>query len=200
VDGLDRTLLSQQHSRIRASLDQEGGLIREAHRSGANGGDIVQRRTELIDRTLREVYRLLEGSGPMPALLAVGGYGRGELNPYSDIDILFLCRGEADRQRSPEMLYVLWDAGLDVGYSVRSIPECVELGRNDIKIRTSLMESRLIAGDPALYHRFHRAMLSRGILIHPSQFEHLFVSTAHTEGDIDQTLEAARAAIAEAVR
>ena len=170
MDGLDRTLLSQQHSRIRASLDQEGGLIREAHRSGANGGDIVQRRTELIDRTLREVYRLLEGSGPMPALLAVGGYGRGELNPYSDIDILFLCRGEADRQRSPEMLYVLWDAGLDVGYSVRSIPECVELGRNDIKIRTSLMESRLIAGDPTLYTAFLKSMYSEVFFQRVSSF------------------------------
>ncbi len=152
--------MPQQHPRIKTRLDEESALIREAHRAGANGSDIVQRRTGLIDRTLREVYRLLEGSGPMPALLAVGGYGRGELNPHSDIDILLLCGSESERQRSPEMLYLLWDAGLDVGYSVRSISECVELGRTDIKIRTSLMESRLIAGDPALYTAFLKSMHS----------------------------------------
>jgi [protein-PII] uridylyltransferase len=96
----------------------------------------------------------------MPALLAIGGYGRGELNPHSDIDIMFLCRDEEDRKRSPELLYQLWDAGLDIGYSVRSTPECMSLARQDIKIRTSLLESRLIAGDPALYASFLRSMHS----------------------------------------
>ncbi len=109
---------------------------------------MVQRRTGLIDRTLREAYARLATAGPMPALLAIGGYGRGELNPHSDIDIMFLCRDEEDRKRAPELLYLLWDAGLDVGYSVRTAKECVSLARQDIKIRTSLLESRLIAGDP----------------------------------------------------
>jgi len=145
---------------LKTRLDEEGSIIRDAHFAGAGGSEVVQRRTSLIDRVLRETHHRLESTGHMPALLAVGGYGRGELNPHSDIDIMFLCRDEADRRRSPELLYPLWDAGLDVGYSVRSVDECEELARQDIKIRTSLMESRLIAGDPVLFTTFRNTMNS----------------------------------------
>ncbi len=151
---------STQIENIKALLDEEGAVIRQAHFSGTGGNEVVQRRTTLIDRTLREIHDDLELSAPMPALVAIGGYGRGELNPFSDIDIMFLCRDETDRQRSPEMLYLLWDAGLDVGYSVRTIKECVPLARQDIKIRTSLLESRLLAGDASLYEEFLRTMRS----------------------------------------
>jgi len=145
---------------IKALLKEEEAAIRRAHFSGASGSELVQRRTALIDRTLRDAHTRLASDGPMPALLAIGGYGRGELNPYSDIDIMFLCRDETDRQRAPQLLYQLWDAGLDVGYSVRSVKECVALARQDIKIRTSLLESRLLAGDAALYNVFLVAMQS----------------------------------------
>src|SRR5208337_911092 len=109
---------------IKAMLTEEIALIRAAHFAGAGGSEVVQRRTGLIDRTLREAHGRLSAVGTMPSLVAIGGYGRGELNPYSDIDIMFLCRDEADRKRSPELLYMLWDAGLDVGYSVRTVKEC----------------------------------------------------------------------------
>ncbi len=141
-------------------LEDEGAVIRNAHFSGAGGNEIVQRRTSLIDRTLREAHARLSSSGPMPSLVAIGGYGRGELNPYSDIDIMLLCRDETDRRRSPDLLYLLWDAGLDVGYSVRTIKECMTLARQDTKIRTSLLESRLIAGDAGLYGSFLQTMRS----------------------------------------
>ncbi len=139
-------------------LEEEVAAIRAAHFAGAGGSEIVQRRTALIDRTLRELHAQLSSSGPMPTLVAIGGYGRGELNPRSDIDIMFLYREEAERERSPELLYLLWDAGLDVGYSVRTVKECISLALQDIKIRTSLLESRLIAGDPALYESFQKSM------------------------------------------
>jgi [protein-PII] uridylyltransferase len=106
----------------------------------------------------------------MPALLAVGGYGRAELNPHSDIDIMFLCRDERERERAPDMLYALWDAGLDIGYSVRTVPECAELGKKDIKIRTSLLESRLIAGGAGLFDSFLRTMKSEVFYWRASQF------------------------------
>ncbi|HEY6010677.1 MAG TPA: [protein-PII] uridylyltransferase [Nitrospirota bacterium] len=157
MNGLDR-----QHTsicdEIKALLEKEGAIIRDAHFRGASGVEIVQRRTDLVDRALRGAYAGLAGRGAMPALLAVGGYGRGELNPHSDIDLMLLCRDETDRQRSPELLYLLWDAGLDVGYSVRTVKECVALARQDIKIRTSLLESRLIDGDAGLYASFLDAM------------------------------------------
>ncbi len=141
-------------------LEEEVAVIRAAHFAGAGGSEIVQRRTALIDRTLRELHAELSSSGPMPTLVAIGGYGRGELNPRSDIDIMFLYREEAERERSPELLYLLWDAGLDVGYSVRTVKECISLALQDIKIRTSLLESRLISGDPVLYDSFQKSMRS----------------------------------------
>lgn len=143
---------------LKALLEEEGAAIRKAHFDGASGAEIVHRRTALIDRALREAHTRVASGRPLPALLAVGGYGRGELNPFSDIDIMLLCKDDADRQRAPDLLYPLWDAGLDVGYSVRSIKECVSLARQDIKIRTSLLESRLIAGDGDLYAAYQKAM------------------------------------------
>ncbi len=145
---------------LKAFLNEEDAVIKESHFAGATGNEVVQRRTTLIDRVLREAHNRLALSGPMPELLAIGGYGRGELNPHSDIDIMFLCGDEAERKRSPELLYMLWDAGLDVGYSVRTEKECVPLARQDIKIRTSLIESRLIAGNPSHYRSFLKLMQS----------------------------------------
>lgn len=143
---------------IKTFITEEESLIRSAHFSGAGGNEVVQRRTALIDRVLKAVYLPLTGSAPMPVLIAVGGYGRGELNPYSDIDILFLCRDEHERGQTPRMLYALWDAGLDIGYSVRTIDECIDLSRNDAKIRSSLLESRLLAGDPDRYREYLQRM------------------------------------------
>jgi len=157
---LDRPIHKPNDAGIKALLDEYNPVIREAHFAGANGNEVVQRRTVMIDRVLRETHELLTNSGPMPALLAIGGYGRGELNPHSDIDIMFLCRDDADRARAPELLYRLWDAGLDIGYSVRSATECVHLARQDNKIRTSLMEARLISGDPLLFASFIKSMHS----------------------------------------
>ncbi len=170
VNGSDQTMTSIHAGNIKAMLDEEGVIIRSAHFAGAGGSEVVQRRTGLIDRTLRDAYNRLSATGPMPALLAIGGYGRGELNPHSDIDIMFLCRDEKDRQRSLELLYILWDAGMDLGYSVRTVNECVSLARQDIKIRTSLLESRLLAGDPVLYDLFIRAMQSEVFYWKPSAF------------------------------
>jgi [protein-PII] uridylyltransferase len=170
MNGSDHTMTSIQAGDIKSILDEEGAIIRGVHFAGAGGSEIVQRRTALIDRTLREAYNRLAANGPMPALLAVGGYGRGELNPHSDIDIMFLCRDDTDRQRSLALLYTLWDAGMDLGYSVRTINECAALARQDIKIRTSVIESRLIAGDPVLYNAFIKTMQSEVFYWKPSDF------------------------------
>ncbi len=160
MNHLDHPTATTDAERIRAHLAQEGATIRDAHFAGATGDWVVQRRTELIDSTLRAMHGRLSMGAVLPALVAVGGFGRGELNPYSDIDLLLLCRDETDRKRSSDLLYPLWDAGLDVGYSVRTVKECVALARRDSKIRTSLVESRLIAGDAGLYDAFLEAMRS----------------------------------------
>ncbi len=175
----DKNLISTPAG-IKNMLEEENEVIMAAHFAGAGGSEIVQRRTSLIDRTLREAHAGLSAVGTMPALVAIGGYGRGELNPRSDIDIMLLCKDEADRKRSPELLYILWDAGLDVGYSVRTAKECVSLARQDIKIRTSLLESRLIAGDPALYDSFSDTMRSEVFYWKAAEFIHEKISERST--------------------
>src|SRR5271169_2809099 len=160
MDGLNQKTTISLSNMIKAQLEEESAEIRHAHFAGAGGNEVVQRRTGLIDRLLRDAHTHLSFTVRMPSLIAIGGYGRGELNPHSDIDILFLCRDEDDRNRTPELLYVLWDAGLDIGYSVRTVKECVSLARQDIKIRTSLLESRFISGDQDLYADFLQSMKS----------------------------------------
>lgn len=157
---LEHQLVHSPDSAVRSLLAEESGVIRSAHFSGAGGSEVVQRRTALFDRVLRDVRGRFASPGPLPTIVAIGGYGRGELNPHSDIDIMLLCRNETERERSPEILYRLWDAGVDVGYSVRTVTECVDLGRSDVRIRTSLMESRFIDGSPDLYESFLATMRS----------------------------------------
>ncbi|QFU07902.1 Bifunctional uridylyltransferase/uridylyl-removing enzyme [Rhodobacteraceae bacterium THAF1] len=90
-----------------------------------------------------------DGTEPL-AVFAVGGYGRAEMAPFSDVDLLFLSpRKLTDRAQSviETMLYVLWDLKMKVGHASRTIPECVRLGREDITIRTALLENRFLCGE-----------------------------------------------------
>ncbi|CAN1486157.1 GlnD UTP,GlnB (protein PII) uridylyltransferase [Rhabdaerophilaceae bacterium] len=95
-------------------------------------------------------------NGEKIAVLAVGGYGRGTLAPGSDTDIMFLLPVSTPWAESiaEAMLYVLWDLGLKVGHSTRTIDECIRTGREDLTIRTALLESRLICGDRGLFSEF----------------------------------------------
>jgi [protein-PII] uridylyltransferase len=158
VTSLSRNRTSSDLSAIRAALSEQESYIRDSHFSGAGGSVIVQRRTSLIDRTLTEICHLHASTPKLPTLVAIGGYGRGELNPHSDIDIMLLCRDERQRERASPLLYSFWDAGLDIGYSVRTAAECIDLARSDAKIRTSLLESRFITGDPDLYRSYWTRM------------------------------------------
>ena len=102
------------------------------------------------------------------AVLAVGGYGRGEMAPYSDVDLLFLLPWKQTawaEKVSESTLYILWDLHLKVGHSSRSIRDCLNLGRQDMTIRTTLLETRLLAGDRGLAQKLQdevRRSLFRG--------------------------------------
>jgi [protein-PII] uridylyltransferase len=98
------------------------------------------------------------------ALVAVGGFGRGELFPYSDVDVLLLlpdgAMADTDLQLKASIENFItncWDAGLEIGSSVRTVAECVTEAADDVTIQTSLLESRLITGDAKLYKRFAKA-------------------------------------------
>jgi len=137
-----RAVLAQAHERLK-------------HRffGGAPVVEIVRLRAAIIDEVMVRAWRRWGLDDTAHALLAVGGYGRAELLPYSDVDICILLGGELEEetQRKIEGLVTfLWDINLEVGHSVRTIEECVTAAAGDITIMTNLMEARLIAGPQPL--------------------------------------------------
>jgi [protein-PII] uridylyltransferase len=118
--------------------------------------DNLRRHSAIIDRQLREVWHA-HGLPPDVALIAVGGYGRGQLFPSSDIDILIAlpCPANENLQEQLRQLVSLWwDIGLEVGHSVRTVDECVDMARHDITVQTTLLEARLLSGNRELYRQF----------------------------------------------
>ncbi|MBB6522331.1 [protein-PII] uridylyltransferase [Pseudoteredinibacter isoporae] len=126
-------------------------------REGENIRHLIYDRATFIDCLLHYAWHLFSWSEGI-ALLAVGGYGRGELHPYSDIDILVLTEDDEILNQGPQsnieniqnFVTLLWDFGLAIGHSVRSIPQCIELAKDDITIATNLMEARTLAGSARL--------------------------------------------------
>jgi [protein-PII] uridylyltransferase len=156
------------------------------HRGGAGGREICQARSAILDVTLRYILDAvqknlpeLQKKFPSLALVALGGYGRAELNPHSDIDIMFLrdgdliSRGKVDPALSAltdGVLYTLWDIGLKVGHSVRSIDDCVKVANSDMQSKTSLIEARLIAGPEELFQKFQKTVLAKCVAGHETEY------------------------------
>lgn len=144
-------------------------LLLERHRQGAGGGEIVTAYTTMVDSLIGRLFELASqdyrrrypNSNARCALVAQGGYGRGELNPHSDIDLLFLYSGKLTpyvESVAEKVLYALWDAGLEIGHATRSIAESVRLGLKDPKVKTALLDARCLCGDLDLYRDFDRAL------------------------------------------
>jgi [protein-PII] uridylyltransferase len=131
--------------------------LNERFRSGRDIRRLIEDRAWFVDQILREAWDRLPWSEDADiALLAVGGYGRGELHPFSDIDLLILLDNadhEIFREPIEQFLTLLWDIGLEVGQSVRSVDECAQEARADLTVITNLMESRTIAGPERLRQR-----------------------------------------------
>ena len=148
-------------------------IIRQEHQTGATGDWVVANVTAMTDLLIKKLYRsICRDIGPSRegnatdqlVLVALGGYGRGELNPYSDIDLMFLHNGKAPRRVEDianKILYFLWDMRLDVGYSVRTPADCVEMSQADSTVRTALLESRLIIGSKILFDAFEKILFSQ---------------------------------------
>ncbi|MGG5573695.1 bifunctional uridylyltransferase/uridylyl-removing protein GlnD [Vibrio diazotrophicus] len=129
--------------------------------------DLVLGRSEYMDLLL---HRLWQHFGfidnPELSLVAVGGYGRGELHPLSDIDILIISNkkiAEETERKVSEFITLLWDLRLEVGHAVRTVDECSEIGRSDLTVATNLQEARLLAGSEDTFHRLK-------MLIHSESF------------------------------
>jgi [protein-PII] uridylyltransferase len=152
-------------------LKIEEHRLRLRHQYGGSGREICGLRVELIDVLLRHIFsstaKLPEhgktASPPPLTVIALGGYGRKELNPFSDVDIMFL-HDQNGAEISPDaarvveqILYLLWDIGFKVGHSTRSIAEAIGLANTDMLTKTAMLESRHLAGDEALALRFRKA-------------------------------------------
>ena len=146
-------------------LKQEKEKIQAWHRQGAGGREVIQAHTSLIDEVIRHLITRLVALKPYSrskileefALVAVGGYGRGEMNPFSDIDLLFL-RPEKFLKTTDEyiqdLISIFWGIGMEIGHSCRTVKECVQLARQDITIKTSMIETRFLIGHKGIYEKF----------------------------------------------
>src|SRR5688500_4020502 len=125
--------------------------LRQEHAAGARGRNVVRHLTALVDDVVRTVFQYVlahHASANVPcALLALGGYGRGELNPHSDIDLMFLCQKTPPDGVVRETLYLLWDVGYTLGHSVRTRRDVIHMADADITAQTAMMEARFIDGD-----------------------------------------------------
>lgn len=143
-------------------LAGEEKRIRAIHDAGGGGCEVAALRSDVIDQLLRAVFAVAtdKRDADSIAMVANGGYGRGLLNPGSDIDILFLLPQATHKLAKrlklviESVLYPLYDLGFKVGHASRSIPECIKEGKSDPVTRTSLFDDRLLCGDEALFSRF----------------------------------------------
>jgi len=119
--------------------------------------DLVAGRAYVLDELLVRIWRLyFKNEGRQISLVAVGGYGRGELHPKSDIDLLILLKKHNNKEFNSKIqhfLTFLWDIKLEVGHSVRSLKDCTREAKADITVATNMMEARLLTGDNSLYER-----------------------------------------------
>ncbi|KXU34607.1 [protein-PII] uridylyltransferase [Ventosimonas gracilis] len=126
-------------------------------RAGEDIRTLISARAQFVDQILKAAWSRFAFAPEEIALLAVGGYGRGELHPFSDIDLLLLLAEDSGRQKLRTkiegFLALLWDMGLEVGQSVRTADECAQDAKGDLTLTTNLMESRLLCGDQGLHQR-----------------------------------------------
>src|SRR4051812_27105864 len=148
-------------------LKIEEHRLRLKHQAGGGGREICTLRVELVDILMQHLFASAtatagkKGPNESPlALIAIGGYGRGELNPFSDVDVMLL-HGGSGKKLSPyieqvveQILYLLWDIGFKVGHSTRSLKEAITQANRDMLTKTAMLEARYLAGDHQLTKRF----------------------------------------------
>ncbi len=177
---------TQELARYKTFLKVETHRLKMGHRAGGGGLVICRARATVLDVLLRYLWDAAKASlseqaqqeFPALALVAIGGYGRAELNPHSDIDFMFLHdRQVAVHRPLPHLskiidglLYPLWDIGLKVGHSVRTLEDCVKVANSDMQSKTSLIEARLVAGDSALFTKFEKTLVAKCVNKHEQEY------------------------------
>ncbi|HEY5036169.1 MAG TPA: DUF294 nucleotidyltransferase-like domain-containing protein, partial [Chthoniobacterales bacterium] len=154
-------------------LKIENHRLRLRHRAGGGGRELCASRATLIDVLLRNAFEAAsapangaKGNAAPLSLVALGGYGRNELNPCSDVDVMFLHAAPGAEIPASvakiieQVLYLLWDAGFKVGHSTRSVREAIAQANGEMLTKTAMLEARHLTGDAELYRRF-RAQFRR---------------------------------------
>ena len=152
-------------ARLRAALERRGVEVRARFDAGAPAGELVAERAAAVDDALRGAWNQLGLDGDA-ALVAVGGYGRGELHPASDVDLLVLVgakrtaalKRRLSDERIESFITMAWDLGLEVGHAVRSVRQCAAEARRDLTVITNLVESRRLAGPHDLFDEMRAAV------------------------------------------
>ena len=180
-------LPAQEIARYKTFLKVESHRLRIRHRGGAGGREVCRARAEVFDWLLRRMWEAIRANltlqaqkeFPPIALVALGGYGRSELNPCSDIDFMFLHDGQVGTGNRPlpylsrlmdGILYPLWDLGLKIGYSVRTVEEAVQAALADMQSQTSLIECRLVIGSEPLFQKLQKVVLARCVEGHENSY------------------------------
>lgn len=145
---------------VKNVLKQANETLYTAYQQGENISLLLEARSDLIDNVLCHFWQSYQlETHNFATLVAVGGYGRREMHPASDIDLLILLPlnpSEACQQRLSEFITLLWDIGLDIGHSVRTLDECLVEAKNDLTVITNLIESRFLAGHQASYQTLQK--------------------------------------------
>ena len=168
---------SERLSVYKSFLNVERHRVRLAHQAGGGGRQIAAQKAAVLDVVISHLFHnacqncTTSSKAPQPlALCALGGYGRGELNPFSDVDIMFLYDGVSNKVSAyvnevvEQVLYMLWDIGFKVGHSTRSIKEAIKQANQDMLSKTSLLESRIVIGEQQLFDSFQEAFLAKCVL------------------------------------
>ena len=187
----ERELVHQSHLRptdlldiYRRFLKLEEHRLKLEHMHGEGGRELCKKRADVITVMLRHLWngawethqRSHMDKPPQIALLAVGGFGRGELNPYSDIDILFLHQAQNAKSVAQvndlvqHILYMLWDIGFQVGHATRTLAEVVAQANDDLRTKTSLLEARHLCGDETLWAEFGKTFERRCLHGHEKEY------------------------------
>jgi len=172
---------------LKRYLKAESARLQQWHRDGGGGLEVCLGRSRMIDSLLRALfdwsltsYKPTGGARRLKvSLVAIGGYGRAELSPHSDIDIMLLHNGSVptltriyshpllEQLTGPGgLIYTLYDLGMKVGHSVRNIQDAIHIANDDMQTKTSLIEARLITGDTALFGQFQQRLEARCVRNH----------------------------------
>ncbi|NDB96124.1 MAG: hypothetical protein EBZ78_08205, partial [Verrucomicrobia bacterium] len=144
---------------VRHFLKEEGEKFAAGLHAGASGIELAKQRSELLSAVLVRLWELAGGTGTGEGLVlgAVGGFGRQEMSPASDIDLVFIREGASNsavEEVVKKILYVLWDIGFKVGHACRTIPETLERAEAEPMIKTALIDARYLAGSKSLWEKF----------------------------------------------